>query len=535
MKRLVFLLLIFSLFGLSSFLNAQENADSLLPATILKPVPPEYADDQRCFQGIPSMTAAPNGRLWATWYTGGVTEGDENIVLVVTSDDAGKTWSKPLFAVDIPGPVRAYDPSMWTDPNGNVWLFWAQSLHWWDGRSGVWCMTTNSGNREDAEWSKPRRICDGIMMCKPIADSRGRWILPVAVWNIEPDHPNRTLQPGAHFVVSEDKGITWQSLGHSTIPRKDALFDEHNIVEKKDDSFWLLHRTKYGIAETVSIDGGKTWSEAKPSVYPHTSSRFFVRRLNSGNLLFVKHGRMEQRTGRSHLQAFISDDDGKTWKGGLLLDERNGISYPDGDQTKDGTIFVIYDFDRTGAKEILMARFTEEDVFAGKIVSPNSALRLLVNKATAVHPQVQTPKKTLEFEPASNSDGKPIRFGNSPTLELKKAESDVFKKDAKLFTNRDYRLLNYPKELEGKKFVRSEIQGTEVICTSPGILYVFTPLPNRNKDNVTETLLKSGFEKVAMPKMLLFGNYAGNIATIYQKEIKEGETIKFGIWGVIVY
>ncbi|MDR0337603.1 MAG: exo-alpha-sialidase, partial [Planctomycetaceae bacterium] len=123
----------------------------------------------------------------------------------------------------------------------------------------------------------------------------------------------------------------------------------------------------------------------------------------------------------------------------------------------------------------------------------------------------------------------------TPTLQLKNAESDIFKKDAKLFTNREYRLLNYPKELEGKKFVRSEIQGAEVVCTRSGILYVFTPLPNRNKDNVTEFLLKSGFEKVAIPEMLFFGNYVGNIATLYQKEIKEGETIKFGIWGVLVY
>ncbi|MDR3199285.1 MAG: glycoside hydrolase, partial [Planctomycetaceae bacterium] len=95
----------------------------------------------------------------------------------------------------------------------------------------------------------------------------------------------------------------------------------------------------------------------------------------------------ERTAERSHLQAFISDDDGKTWKGGLMLDERKGVSYPDGDQTKDGTIFVIYDFDRTGAKEILMARFTEEDVLAGKVVTSNSALRLLVNKAAGVIPK----------------------------------------------------------------------------------------------------------------------------------------------------
>ncbi|MDR1963608.1 MAG: glycoside hydrolase [Planctomycetaceae bacterium] len=525
---------IFSLIMMIIFVQfnfAQEFHGALDPPSILKPVPDEYGNDKRQFQGIPSMTIAPNGRLWATWYSGGTDEGDENYVLLVTSGDAGKTWTKPILAVDVPGPVRTYDPSMWTDPDGNVWLFWAQSFHNWDGRSGVWCITTDSGNQENAVWSEPCRLCDGIMMCKPIADSKGRYILPAAVWNLEPDHPNRTLSPGAHFVVSEDKGKTWQSLGHSTIPRKEALYDEHNIVEKKDGSFWLLHRTKYGIAESFSTDAGKTWSEAKPSVYPHTSARFFVRRLQSGNLLFVKHGGISQRTERSHLQAFLSDDDGQTWKGGLMLDERAGVSYPDGDQTKDGTIFVIYDFDRYGAKEILLARFTEEDVLAGKTVTQNAALRILVNKATAAPPQ----PKTLEFEPAANADGKPFRLGKSPTLELKNAEPDIFKKDAKLFTNREYRLLHYPKELEGKKFVRSEIQGAEAVCTSPGILYVFTPLPNRNKDNVTETLLKSGFEKVAVPEMLFFGNYVGNIATLYQKEVKEGEVIKFGIWGLIVY
>jgi len=386
MKHFFILFLLSLSLCFRGFLAAQDVADSLLPATVLRPLPSKYDDEKRMWQGIPSMTIAPNGRLWATWYSGGTTEGAENYVLLVSSNDKGETWTKPLLAVDVPGPVRCFDPSMWTAPDGNVYLFWAQGTPKsgiWDGRSGVWSMKAEDGNSENTKWSAPKRACDGVMMCKPIADSKGRWILPAAVWNIEPDHSDRTLPPGAHFVVSEDEGKTWQSLGHSTIPRKDALFDEHNIVEKKDGSFWLLHRTKYGIAESVSTDGGKTWSEAKPSVYPHPTTRFFIRRLKSGNLLFVKHGGISELTKqRSHLQAFLSDDDGKTWKGGLMLDERVNVSYPDGDQTSDGTIFVIYDYDRYGAKEILMARFTEEDVLAGKIVSEKGALRLLVNKAT---------------------------------------------------------------------------------------------------------------------------------------------------------
>ena len=64
----------------------------------------------------------------------------------------------------------------------------------------------------------------------------------------------------------------------------------------------------------------------------------------------MKHGPIEKKTGRSHLTAFVSKDDGRSWEGGLMLDERGGVSYPDGQQTADGTIYITYDFDRTGAR-----------------------------------------------------------------------------------------------------------------------------------------------------------------------------------------
>ena len=81
---------------------------------------------------------------------------------------------------------------------------------------------------------------------------------------------------------------------------------------------------------------------------------------------------------RSHLTAFVSDDDGRTWTGGLLLDERAGVAYPDGVQAPDGTITVIYDRNRTGEREILTARFREEDARAGRDASGQVRLRGLV-------------------------------------------------------------------------------------------------------------------------------------------------------------
>ncbi len=79
------------------------------------------------------------------------------------------------------------------------------------------------------------------------------------------------------------------------------------------------------------------------------------------------------------MTAYVSTDDGKTWDGGLLLDERNGVSYPDGQQTGDGRIRVIYDYSRTGDRLILMATFREEDIAAGDDVSGDVQLRQVVS------------------------------------------------------------------------------------------------------------------------------------------------------------
>ncbi|MCK5208591.1 MAG: exo-alpha-sialidase, partial [Cyclobacteriaceae bacterium] len=113
------------------------------------------------------------------------------------------------------------------------------------------------------------------------------------------------------------------------------------------------------------------------------SARFFIRRLHSGNLLLVKHGPISERIGRSHLTAYVSEDDGFTWTGGLLLDERNGVSYPDGQQSQDGTIHIIYDYSRTDAREILMAKFSEDDIVAGDTASASVSLRMVVSKYPA--------------------------------------------------------------------------------------------------------------------------------------------------------
>lgn len=530
MKKKFFLSAIFL------FCSSALFAGELIPPVVKAPLPEEYKDEFRKFQGIPSLAVTDNENVWACWYTGGVTEDDDNYVVVVHSSDRGKTWSEPLFAIDQPGQPREYDPSMWLAPDGKLHLYWAQRPGH-DGPADVWTLACENPNTEPVWETHPRFVTEGVMMNKPFADSQGRWVFPVSVWNL-PWAGDKNLDRsengpcGAWFVVSTDEEKSYIPLGRAYTPTEYALFDEHSIVELEDGRFWLMNRTQRGIGDFYSEDGGKTWTDFAPSKIPNTSSRTFLRRLAGGNLILVKNGPLDKDTGRSNMTAYISRDDGKTWEGGLLLDERNQVSYPDGDQMPDGTIFIIYDFERYGAKEIYAARITEADILAGKIVSPGSELKLLVNKALGT-----SAPPSWEVKLRDNKDGKPLV--KEPAAQMKVVndgdEIVTFETARKIFTNRAYCLNPVPDFFKGRNFVFSSIDRTSAVCTRAGVVYVVTPAKDRNTDSIVDALLKAGFEKAAVPEFTLFGGSGADTVTTFQKYVKEGETVSFEKWGVLIF
>jgi hypothetical protein len=199
----------------------------------------------------------------------------------------------------------------------------------------------------------------------------GDWLLPASVWKAD---------NSCHVLATTDQGQTFQLRGTAHIAAPETRGpDEEMIVERQDGSLWMLVRVQ-GLAESISTDGGKTWSPVERSKIKHNTSRFFLRRLRSGALLLVKHGPLDKRTKRELLTAYISDDDGKTWQGGLMIDERDDVTYPDGVQAADGTIYLVYDFHRTPEGIIHMATFREEDVRAAKPVTDKVRLRVVIDR-----------------------------------------------------------------------------------------------------------------------------------------------------------
>ena len=115
--RRLFLLLCLSLVTFGQ----KENPHLLPPEIITNPSKTQdHSAETRKFTGIPSLAVSAKGRLWAVWYTGKTPGEDKNnYVVVSTSSNRGKTWEE-VIAIDPDGqgPVRAFDPEVWMDPEG---------------------------------------------------------------------------------------------------------------------------------------------------------------------------------------------------------------------------------------------------------------------------------------------------------------------------------------------------------------------------------------------------------------------------------
>ena len=339
----------------------------------------------------------PGGRIWCCWVAGG--DDADAYFLLAWSDDGGETWSDTKAVVDphdatLPEKRRTIVGNLWCDPDGQLWLFYDVAMTYYDGRGGTWATVCRNPDGRKPRWSEPQYVGIGFTLNKPTVLSNGEWILPQSLWergvidilldngrkqNVYHDawHEYDSLRR-ANVFISSDKGRSWQLHAGVAVPGQ--RHDENMVIERRDGSLAMTVRSKAGwIYRSLSYDKGRTWS-APEEWQPHVNSRHFIRRLADGRLLLVRHGMTDEQTPkRSHLRAFISEDDGLTWQGGLLLDERQGISYPDGFESSDGYVYISYDRNRSKDGEILLARFTPDDVLHGEIVSPRGVLRKIIS------------------------------------------------------------------------------------------------------------------------------------------------------------
>lgn len=107
---------------------------------------------KRTWQGIPGIERTAQGRVFVSWFTGGLKEpSPDNTVVLARSEDGGKTFSAPE-AMARPGSdgTRCFDPTLWIDPKGRLWYIF------------------NRGNKDTAKHDVWARICDDPDAASPV-------------------------------------------------------------------------------------------------------------------------------------------------------------------------------------------------------------------------------------------------------------------------------------------------------------------------------------------------------------------------------
>ncbi len=343
--------------------------------------------------GIPSIEVTKGGRTFLGFYSGGTTEEIGNYIMFIKSDD-GENFSEPI-AVCFEEGYRCFDPCLWIDPLGRLWLIWARSPE-----DAVYASICENPDADEPVFGEEFCIGNEVMMNKPIVLSNGEWMFPIAVWLNNVKYPVASLpddQIGSFAYVTCDQGKTFKKLGAADV--KNRYCDEHMFVEMPDGRVRCYVRTFTGIGAADSYDQGLHWGESFDTGITGPSSRFHIRRLESGRILFVYHYDTDQR---ANLTAMLSEDDGATFPYRLVVDERQAVSYPDAAIDSNGMINITYDRSRGCSRsrledalicprEILAARISEEDIIKGSLVNEKSFLKNIAFKHTDYEGAVKNP------------------------------------------------------------------------------------------------------------------------------------------------
>ena len=317
----------------------------------------------RKWQGTASIGIDRYKNLFVGWISGGDGEGNENYITLSLSKDNGQTWmhDKLVVCVKPADSTRLMDVSFFNDRFSNLYMAWSKKVEkkgvkeW----SVVWYTKLKLNNDNTIEFTPPRRIAEGSMLNKPCySNITKKLYFPIAVWF----WGDASIYEAQYDSLNKRNLVGFKKDGYLPIPKAIKQIHEHMMVELSDSTFFAMVRTADGIYYSKSKDA-IIWDEVKKftGIGSTTSSRFFLKKLQSGRLLLIANN----STIRRNLRAFLSDDDGKTWKYSLMIDTRYWVSYPDAVEDQDGVLKVVYDFERKPTGTIYYLTFSENDILTG--------------------------------------------------------------------------------------------------------------------------------------------------------------------------
>ena len=342
----------------------------------------------------------PNGDLLCTWF-GGTQEGVADISIFLSRlAKNDNQWSKPVKLSD--DPYRSeQNPVLFFDSDNVLWLLWtAQKSGNQDTAIVRYRQSTDLGH----SWGEIATLLDqpGTFIRQPITILKnGDWLLPVFYCITRPGEKWVGNNDYSAVKMSSDKGKTWRDV---VVP--DSIGCVHmNITPLQNGSLLALFRSRWAdhIYQSVSSDGGNTWSRPEPTALPNNNSSIQVTTLSNGDLALVfnnssslnaldrrvslydeiedEHDSIEESSPavpspegktafwgapRAPMTLAISKDSGNTWNIVRNLDEGDGycmtnnsqqklnreFSYPSIIAGENGVLHISYTYFRQAIKYV---------------------------------------------------------------------------------------------------------------------------------------------------------------------------------------
>lgn len=300
-------------------------------------------------RGVQEVTTvnAPGGEYWMFL-------GEKKRLLRKESRDGGRTWSKPVPQTTAGGdaiPLARDNPHLTflTLKSGRLAIVYGGPVAR-PGRDGTTLFRTSDDGGKT--WSKPTAVDALFAVCRTQAArvlSSGRIVVPVMKW-ISPfiggdsEGANKNLTYSWVY-YSDDEGKSWKRSFSELFVALDegrrgvTHFEETVLEELPDGRLFMLGRTELGqFYKTYSSDQGVSWKHPVPtglasSYAPGT----LIRVPGTSDMMLVWNQASEKEIlsglHRHRLSTAISRDHGETWthfRNLESLDDRARIAAPKG-------------------------------------------------------------------------------------------------------------------------------------------------------------------------------------------------------------
>jgi sialidase-1 len=284
--------------------SAQVQGDDVFRITVA----PATAENPRNSES--DIIELKGGRLllgWTEFYAAnGADDGAARIVGRVSAD-GGRTWGDKYTLVENDGKCNVMEVNFLRLLDGRIALFHLQKNVEVGGTETPDCRVMMRVSADEGRTFGPAKELTGEKRYIETASGRALRLRTGRIL-VECDDMDT-----AFCLISDDDGATWRE-GEHVKPAGGGCW-EPAAVELKDGRVLMFLRTSLGGQyQTISEDGGETWSEATRSALRGTAAPISIERIpTTGDLLAIWNHDVGSPRARNPLTSAISRNEGRTW------------------------------------------------------------------------------------------------------------------------------------------------------------------------------------------------------------------------------